>query len=115
MGHSSEEGGIRMAVDYREVNGRWHSEPTSIPADAIPKIGGHKYFDSLWGYHQLRLEKKSCKVTAIITPWGVYRFLDCLFGISTAPGKFQAKIAHEILQDCYVNGAVAMAETKKRS
>ena len=57
------------------------------------------------GYHQLRLEKESSKVTAIITPLGVYRFLACPFGISTAPGKYQVRMAHEILQDYYLNGA----------
>jgi len=62
--------------------------------------------DNLWGYHQLRLTEDSSKVTAIITPWGVYRFLACPFGISTAPGKYQARMAYEILQDYYLNGAI---------
>jgi len=43
------------------------------------KLGDQKYFanvDILWGvHHQLRLEDESSKVTAIITPWGVYSFL----------------------------------------
>ena len=48
--------------------------------------------DNLWGYHQLRLTDDSSKVTAIITPWGVYRFLACPFGISTAPDEYQARM-----------------------
>jgi hypothetical protein len=42
------------------------------------QLAGMQYFakvDNLWGYHQLRLDKESSRVTAIITPWGVYRFL----------------------------------------
>jgi len=73
------------------------------------KLDGQKYFakvDNLWGYHQLRLEDKISKVTAIITPWGVYRFLVCPFGILTAPGEYQARMAHEVLQDYYLIGAV---------
>ena len=62
--------------------------------------------DNLWGYHQLKLAEDSSKVTAIITPWGVYRFLACPFGISTAPGEYQARMAHEILKDFYLNGAI---------
>jgi len=54
----------------------------------------------------LRLEDENSKVTAIITPWGVYRFLACPFGISTAPGEYQARMAHQILQDFCLNGAV---------
>ena len=65
-----------------------------------------KLGDNLWGYHQLRLEDEISKVTGIITPWGVYRFLACPFGISTAPSKYQARMAHEVLQDNYLNGAV---------
>ena len=42
------------------------------------QLGGQLYYakvDNLWGYHQLRRTEDSSKVTAIITPWGVYRFL----------------------------------------
>jgi hypothetical protein len=44
------------------------------------------------GYHQLRLSEDSSKVTAVITPWGVYRFLACPFGISTTTG---ALVVHQ--------------------
>ena len=64
--------------------------------------------DNLWVCHQFLLTEDSSKVTAIITPWGVYRFLACSFGILTAPapGEYQARMAHEILYDCYLNGAM---------
>ena len=62
--------------------------------------------DNLWGCHQLRLTEYSSKVTAIITSWGVYRFSACPFSISTARGEYQARMAHEILQDYYLNGAI---------
>jgi hypothetical protein len=58
------------------------------------------------GYHHFRLTEDSSKVTAIITPWGVCRLLVCPFGISTAPGEYQARMAHKILQDYYLNGAI---------
>ena len=82
------EGGIRMAVDYREVNLQLDGTANQLPYQPMlfQKLGGQKYFakvDNLWGYHQLRLEDESSRVTAIITPWGVYRFLACPFGIST--------------------------------
>ena len=62
--------------------------------------------DNLWGYRQLKLAEDSSKFTAIITPWGVYRFLAYPFGISTAPGEYQARMVHEILKDFYLNGAI---------
>jgi Reverse transcriptase (RNA-dependent DNA polymerase) len=62
--------------------------------------------DNLWGYHQLRLSEESSKITTIIAPWGVYRFLACPFGISTAPGEYQARMAHEILKEYYLDEAI---------
>jgi len=46
------------------------------------------------------------KIMAIITPWDVYHFPAYPFGILTAPGEYQARMAHEILKDYYLNGAV---------
>ena len=57
--------------------------------------------DNLWGYHHLRLSEDSSKVTAIITPWGI-SLLTCPYGISTATGEYQARMAHEVLQDYYL-------------
>ena len=108
---NKKDGGIRMAVDYREVNMQLESTANQLPYQPtlFQRLGGQRFYakvDNLWGYHQLRLTDDSSKVTAIITPWGVYRFLACPFGISTAPGEYQARMAHEILQDYYLNGAI---------
>ena len=54
------------------------------------------------GYHQRRLAEDSSKVTAIITPWLSIGFA-CPFGISTAPGEYQVRMAHEISKK---NGAI---------
>ena len=35
-----------------------------------------------------------------------FRFLACPFGISTAPGGYQARMDHQILKEFYLNGAV---------
>ena len=45
-------------------------------------------------------------MTEIITPWSVYRFLACHFGKSTAPGEYQARMAHVVLKDFHLNGAI---------
>ena len=42
----------------------------------------------------------------LLSHHGVYLFLACPFGISTAPGEYQARKAHEVLQDYYLNGAL---------
>ena len=37
---------------------------------------------------------------------GVYRFLLFPLRISTAPGEYQARLAHQVLEGFYLNGAV---------
>ena len=108
---NKKDGGIRVVVDYREVNMQLEVTANQLPYQPtlFQRWGGQRFYakvDDLWGYHQLRLTEDSSKVTAIITPWGVYRFLACPFDISTAPGEYQARMAHEILQDYYLNGAI---------
>jgi hypothetical protein len=68
--------------------------------------------DNLWAYHQLRLTEDSSKVTAInsnsMGSVSVSRVpLWYLFSpTTTAPGEYQARMAHEILQDYYLNGSI---------
>ena len=100
-----------MAVDYREVNQYLRVSANQLPYQDMlfQQLDGQQYsakVDNLWGHHQLRLDKESSRVTAIITPWGVNRFLAFPFGISTAPGEYQARMAHKLLEGYYLNGAV---------
>ena len=100
-----------MAVDYWEVNQFLRVSANQLPCQDMlfQQLAGklhHAKLDNLWGYHQLKLDQQSSRVTAIITPWGVYRFLSCPFGISTAPGEYQVRMAHQVLEGFYLNGAV---------
>ena len=67
-------GGIRMAVDYREVNQFSRVSANQLPYhDILFQLAGQIYYakvDNLWGYHQLKLDQQSSRVTAFITPWG---------------------------------------------
>ena len=68
-----------MAVDYREDNMQLESTANQLPHQ--PSLFQQLFakVDNLWGYHLFRLSEDSSKVTAIITPRGVYRFLACPF------------------------------------
>ena len=95
---------IRTTVDYGEVNLQLDdtSNQHSYQPMLFQKLGDQKYFanvDNLWEHHQLHFADNSSKVTAIITPWCVYRFLAFPFDISTARGEYQARMTHEVLQD----------------
>ena len=69
------EGGIRMAVNYREVNQFLQTSANQLPYQDMlfQQLGGQLYYakvDNRWGYHQFKLDQQSRRVTAIITPWG---------------------------------------------
>ena len=76
------------------------------------QLGGMQYFakvDNLWGYYQLRLDEESSRVTVITMGCLYIWFLAFPFGISTAPGEYQARMAHKLLEGYYLNGAVVYA------
>ena len=45
--------------------------------------------------------------TAVITPWGLFKFTRVPFGISTAPAVYQDRMANVILKELYMKGCVA--------
>ena len=75
------------------------------------QLAGQVYYtkvNNLSVYRQLKLNEASSRVTAIIShTWGVYRFLSRdPFGILTASGEYQARMAHQVLEGFYLNGAI---------
>jgi hypothetical protein len=98
------DGGLRMAVDYRELNSQLAPFAGSIPDvhSLFPFLANKRYYaklDNLWGYYQARVAESDQHLTTITTIWGLFRFTRCPFGISTAPGIYQHTMAHIILKD----------------
>ena len=84
-----------MAIDYREVNMQLKATVNQLLYINLLHFKDwgttfHAKVDNLWGYHQLRPTEDSSKVTAIITPWGLW--IIGAFGISIAPSEYQARI-----------------------
>ena len=74
------EGGIRMAVDCREVNQLFKVSTNQLPYQNMlfQQLSGLKFYaniDNFLGYHQLKPSDESSKVKAIFAPFGMYRFL----------------------------------------
>jgi len=112
---NKKDNGIRVAVDY-QVNMQLESMVNQFlyQSTLFQRLGGQRFYakvDNWWGYHELRLTKDSSKSQPSSLHGGVH-FLTCPFGISTAPGEYQARMAHEILnylfilKDYYLNGAI---------
>jgi cleavage and polyadenylation specificity factor subunit 1 len=61
--------------------------------------------DNLWGYFQLPLSPRAQQLSAIVTPWGLYIWHFCPFGLSTAPVYYQEAMAN-ILGNLILNGVI---------
>lgn len=105
------DGTIRIAVDYRHLNDNLIPFAGAIPdmKSMFQYLAGNRFFaklDNLWGYHQLRIAEEDQELTTIITPFGLYKWTRCPFGISTAPGVYQDRMAHVILRDHVTKGCL---------
>lgn len=95
-------GEIRLCVDMRRANEAVQRERYPIPTveEIHQELSKSKIFTKLdlkWGYHQLELAEESRVITTFITHKGLYRYKRLMFGISSAPEKYQ-QVIQQVLQ-----------------
>ena len=112
-------GEVRLCVDMRQANCAVERERYPIPTidEVLQDMNRSKVFSKLdlrWGYHQIALSEESREITTFITHKGLYRYKRLMFGISSAPEKYQQVIqqplqdiegVHNISDDIIVHGA----------
>ena len=84
---------LRICLDPRDLNKAIKREKYIIPnsEEITAKLAGAKYFskfDATSGFWQIKLDAESSKLCTMNTPFGLYSFQRCPFGISSAPEIF---------------------------
>ena len=94
-------GGWRVCGDYRRLNNMTMTDryPVRNLQDFNNELRGKKFFskvDLLKGYHQIPVNDQDVKKMAVITPFGLFLFPRCPFGLKNAGQDFQ-RLMGEIL------------------
>ena len=96
------DGSFRMCTDYRQVNQLTCQDCYPLPRidDLIDQLGEAKYItkiDLLRGYYQVQLTERAKKISAFVTPDGLYHYTVMPFGMVSAPATFQ-RLIHRVTE-----------------
>ena len=97
-------GEVRLCVDMRCANKAIIRERHPIPTidEVLNDMQEGSVFSKLdlkWGYHQIELSTESRGITTFATHKGLFRYKRLMFGISSAPEKYQ-QVIQRVLHDC---------------
>ena len=100
---SKKDGGLRMCVDYRQLNAQTIKNRYPLPRidDLFDRLAGARVFSGLdlrSAYYQVRLHPDDIPKTAFTTPMGLYEFKVLPFGLCNAPATFQS-VVQEVFGD----------------
>ena len=90
-------GDIRICIDPKQLNKalkRHHYQSLTLE-ELLPELTKAKIFstcDLKSGYHHLKLDEESSKLTTFITPHGRYRYLRLPFGLNVSSEIFQSRL-----------------------
>ena len=97
-------GDVRICVDMREANRAIIRERQPIPTveELLNDMNSSTVFSKLdlkMGFHQVELHKDSRYITTFVSSLGLFRYKRLMFGISSAPEKYQ-QIVRDVLRGC---------------
>ena len=95
---------VRLCVNMRCANKAIIRERHPIPTidEVLEDMQEGSLFSKLdlkWGDHQFELSEESRSITTFVTRKGLFRYKRLMFGITSAPEKYQ-QVIQQVLQDC---------------
>ena len=98
------DGDVRVCVDMRRANEAIIRERHPIPTveELLHDLNGSTVFskaDLKWGFHQILLSEDSRHITTFVTHRGLYRYKQLMFGVTSAPERYQ-QIIRDVLRGC---------------
>lgn len=98
------DGDVRVCVDMRRANEAIIRERHPIPTveELLHDLNGSTVFSKIdlkWGFHQILLCEESRHITTFVTHRGLYRYKRLMFGVTSAPEKYQ-QIVRDVLRGC---------------
>ncbi len=98
------DGDVRLYVDMRRANEAIEREHQPIPTveDLLQDLNDSTVITKLdlrWGFHQIVLGEDCRHITTFVTHRGLYRYRRLMFGINSAPEKYQ-QIIRDVLRKC---------------
>lgn len=99
------DGGIRMCVDYHQLNMQTGKDAFPLPRieeslDSLTGAQGFSTLDSASGYSQVEVAEQDRPKTTFCTPFWIYEFSCMLFGLCNAPSTFQ-DLMKPMFRDCH--------------
>ena len=110
------DGTFRFCTDFRKLNAVTRADSYPLPRieDCIDQVGKAKHvttFDLLKGYWQIPLTERAKKLSAFVTPKGLYQYRVMPFGMRNAPAMFQRMINQIVggIEGCeaYIDDVIA--------
>ena len=97
-------GDVRICVDMREANRAIMRERQPIPTveELLNDMNSSTVFSKLdlkMGFHQVQLHEDSRHITTFVSSLSLFRYKRLMFGISSAPEKYQ-QIVRDVLRGC---------------
>ena len=97
-------GDVRLCVDMRCANKAIILERHPIPTidevlEDMQEASVFSKLDLKWGYHQIELSEESRSITTFVTHKGLFRYKRLMFGITSAPEKYQ-QVIQQVLNGC---------------